>query len=233
MTWEELHTDRFHGVMFRFEAVRIMLTQRSEQAMQALDIALEWTEQAIAEGRQTIHTLRSSTVVANELAQAATAPGSEMRYEMTHEPPSQHSAQDSNQGYARFHVVVESPPRDLHPILRDEICAIAREAIRNAFRNSQARNIEADITYKGSLFPLRIRDDGEGIDPGMVAVRRPAPCGVPGMRERVRRIGGKLEVWTGTGAGTKIELGIPGSIAYRTSPVRAVCGLFRKETANS
>jgi hypothetical protein len=35
MAWEELHTDRFHGVMFRFEAVRIMLTQRSEQAMQS------------------------------------------------------------------------------------------------------------------------------------------------------------------------------------------------------
>jgi signal transduction histidine kinase len=52
---------------------------------------------------------------------------------------------------------------------------------------------------------------------------------VPGMRERARRIGGKLDVWTATGAGTEIELSIPASIAYRTSPGRTVLGLFRKK----
>ena len=118
----------------------------------------------------------------------------------------------------RFHVVVEGPPRDLHPILRDEIYAIAREAVRNAFRHAQARNIEAEITYSGSSFRLRIRDDGKGIDPGIVAEGRAGHYGLPGMRERAKRIGGKLDVWTETGAGTEIELSIPGSIAYGTSP---------------
>ena len=130
-------------------------------------------------------------------------------------------------------MVVEGPPRDLHPILRDEVYAIAREAVRNAFRHAQARNIEADITYNGSLFRLRIRDDGKGIDPRIVAEGRAGHYGVPGMRERAKRIGGKLDVWTGTGAGTEIELSIPGSIAYGTSPGRTVLGLFRKKAANS
>jgi hypothetical protein len=39
------------------------------------------------------------------------------------------------------------------------------------------------------------------------------PYRVSGMRERAGRFGGKLELWTGTGAGTEIELGIPGLIA--------------------
>src|SRR5260370_14226135 len=143
------------------------------------------------------------------------------------------ATEDSAHGPASFHVVVEGPPRHLHPILRDEIYAIAREAVRNAFRHAQARNIEADITYNGSSFRLRIRDDGNGIDPPIAAEERAGHYGVPGMRERARSIGGKLDVWTGTGAGTEVELSIPGSIAYGTSPGRTVLGLFRKRAANS
>jgi signal transduction histidine kinase len=163
-------------------------------------------------------------VVTNELAEAVTALGKEM----SHEPASQ----DSAQGSARFHVVVEGPPRGLHPTLRDEVYAIAREAVRNAFRHAQARNIGADITYNGSSFQLRIRDDGKGIDPGVAAEGRAGHYGVPGMRERARRIGGKLDVWTAIGAGTEIELSIPASIAYGTAPGRTVLGLFRKKAAN-
>jgi signal transduction histidine kinase len=161
----------------------------------------------------------------NELAQAVTALGNEMSREMA----SQDSAHDS----ARFHVVVEGPPRDLHPILRDDVYTIAREAVRNAFRHSQASNIEAELTYNGSSFQLRIRDDGKGIDPEIAAEGRAGHFGVQGMRERAKRIGGKLEVWTGTAAGTEIELSIPGSIAYGTSPGRGVLGLFRKKAAHS
>jgi signal transduction histidine kinase len=131
-------------------------------------------------------------------------------------------------GPPTFRVSIEGSPPALHPILRDDIYRIAREALRNAFRHAQAHNIEVDVRYSGSLFQLRIRDDGKGIDPRIVAEGRAGHYGVPGMRERAKRIGGKLDVWTGTGAGTEIELTIPGSIAYGTSPGRTVLGLFRK-----
>jgi signal transduction histidine kinase len=215
----ELHDtllQSFHGLMFRFQAARNIVLRRPDEAVQALDAALERTEQAIAEGRNAIQGLRSSTTVSNELAQAVTALGEEL-------------ASDS----ARFHVVVQGPPGDLHPILRDEIYAIAREAVRNAFRHAQARHIEVEITYNESSFQLRIRDDGKGMDAGIVAEGRAGHYGVPGMRERAKRIGGKLDVWTGTGTGTEIELSIPGSIAYGTFPGRTVLGLFRKKAANS
>ena len=220
----ELHDtllQSFQGVVFRFQAVRNMLPRRPEEAMQALDGALERTDQALAEGRDAIHGLRASTVVTDELAQSGRAMGEEL------------ASHDSTHNPARFHVAVEGPPRYLHPILRDEIYAIAREAVRNAFHHAQARNIEADITYSGSLLRLRIRDDGKGMDPGIVAEGRAGHYGVPGMRERAKRIGGKLDVWTGTGAGTEIELSIPGSIAYGTSPGRTVLGLFRKKAART
>jgi signal transduction histidine kinase len=156
----ELHDtllQSFHGLMFRYQAARNMLPRRPEEAMQTLDGALERTEQAIVEGRDAIHGLRASTVVTNELAQAVTALGVEMR--------PLDSSRESTSSFGRFHVVVEGQPRELHPILRDEVYSIAREAVRNAFRHAQAHDIEVEIAYNVSSFRLRIRDDGKGIDP--------------------------------------------------------------------
>ena len=70
---------------------------------------------------------------------------------------------------SNFCVEVEGTPRDLHPILRDEIYRIAGEAIRNAFRHAQARRIEVDIGYGERQFRLRVRDDGKGIDPKVLS----------------------------------------------------------------
>jgi nitrate/nitrite-specific signal transduction histidine kinase len=80
---------------------------------------------------------------------------------------------------------------------------------------------------------LRIRDDGKGIDPRIVAEGRAGHYGVSGMRERAKRIGGKLDVWSGNGAGTEVELSIPASMAYATSPGRTVFGLFRKKVVRT
>jgi len=66
----------------------------------------------------------------------------------------------------------------------------------------------------------------------MVAEGRTGHFGVPGMRERAKRIGGRVDVWTGEGAGAEIELSIPGSIAYGTSGGRGVLARFRKKAAH-
>jgi signal transduction histidine kinase len=186
------------------------------KAKEELEKALERGDQAITEGREAVHDIRSSTLVTSDLAQAVEALGEEMA--------SEGSASNS----AKFHMVVEGPQRDLRPTLRDEIYRIAREAVRNAFRHAQARQIEAEITYSDKLLRLRIRDDGRGMDAGIVKNGRAGHYGLPGMRERAERVGGKLDVWSGPAAGTEIELSIPGSIAYGTTGGRAGWWLFRK-----
>jgi signal transduction histidine kinase len=108
----------------------------------------------------------------------------------------------------------------MHPIIRDELYRIAREALRNAFIHARARHIEAELMYAERLFRLRIQDDGKGIEPAILAEGRPGHYGLPGMRERGRQIGAEVTIWSGTGTGTDIELSIPGSIAYRTWPRR-------------
>ena len=132
-------------------------------------------------------------------------------------------------GMTTFRVLVEGTPRSLDPILRDEIYRIVREALRNAFHYAQARRIETEITYGDPLFRLRVRDDGNGIDPEVLGQgSRAGHWGLPGMHERAKRIGGELNVWSRPGAGTEVELTIPGSIAYGGSPDRAGFRLTRK-----
>jgi len=60
-----------------------------------------------------------------------------------------------------------------------------------------------------------VRDDGIGVDPEVLSREgRAGHWGLRGMRERAKRIGGHLEVWSEHGAGTEVELTVPASVAY-------------------
>jgi signal transduction histidine kinase len=115
----------------------------------------------------------------------------------------------------------EGTSRNLHPILRDDVYRIAAEAVRNAFRHAQAHLIQVDVQYDERQLRLRIRDDGKGIDPKVLDERAlSGHWGLPGMRERAELIGGHLDVRSRIGSGTEIDLSIPASMAYATSPGR-------------
>ena len=67
-----------------------------------------------------------------------------------------------------------------------------------------------------------MRDDGKGIDPAVLANQGlEGHYGLRGMPERAALIGGKLAVWSEVGAGTEVELRLPASIVYATSPRRS------------
>jgi signal transduction histidine kinase len=89
--------------------------------------------------------------------------------------------------------------------------------LRNAFKHAQARRIEVEIRYDEQQLRLRVRDDGKGIDPGLLSEEgRPGHYGLRGIRERAKIAGGKLAVWSKRDSGTELELSIPASRAYET-----------------
>ncbi len=206
----------FQGLMLHFQAVNEMLPPGS--AKESLEKALLRADQAIVEGRDAIQSLRSSTTITNELAQAMTALGEELT-----------GPSDGQSASPSFNVAIEGTPRELHPILRDDIYRIAREALRNAFQHAQAERIEVEITYSDRLLRLRIRDDGKGIDSKLLDAGRDGHWGLTGMRERAQEIGARLEMWSEAGAGTEVELRIPGQVAYGGSPGGGRFRLFRNK----
>ena len=207
----ELHDtllQSFHGLLMKFQTVLHLLPERPAEAKEKLASTIEKAEEAIIEGRDAVQGLRDSTIERNDLARAISTLGEELASDST------------NHSSAKFHVAVEGVPRDLHPILRDEVYRIAAEALRNAFRHAQAQQIEVEIYYQTQQFRLRVRDNGRGFDPATMHEGREGHYGLPGMRERAKVAGGKLTVWSEIAAGTEVELQIPASTAYAKTPRR-------------
>jgi len=201
----------FQGVLLRFQSVGKLLPEGS--AKEQLEKTLERADQAIAEGRSAVYDLRSYAAAANDLAKAVNSLGNEL----------------SGEGAAAFHLVMEGSPRDLQPIVRDELYRISREALRNAFGHAHARNIEARISYGEREFRLRIRDDGDGIPAEILERGRPGHYGLSGIRERAQQVGAELTISNGSGAGTEVDCRLAGSIAYCNSRRRSHFRLFQKK----
>jgi signal transduction histidine kinase len=219
----ELHDtllQSFQGLMLRFQSVRDLLPANPARAVEALDKALNRADQAIVEGRDAIQDLRSSTTAVPELAQAMAA-----------------WAEDFAQGPngegspATFRVSMVGTPRDLHPLLRDDVLRIACEALRNAYYHAQASHIEAEVTYGARDVRVRIRDDGKGIDPQHLHAGKSRHWGLTTMRERAEQIGADLSLWSEVGAGTEVDLRIPRSVAYGHSRRRGSWGRRRTQSA--
>src|SRR5262249_52379560 len=120
----------------------------------------------------------------------------------------------TSQSGVDYRVTVEGPSRPLQPVIRDEIYHIGHEALVNAFRYSRASTIEVELEYGPRQLRMLVRDDGQGIDQQVLRSGREGHWGIPGMRERAEEIGAKLKLWSREGAGTEVELSIPGQIAY-------------------
>ena len=208
----ELHDtllQSFHGLLLRFQTASYLLPDRPAEAKEKLDGAIEHAAKAITEGRDAVQGLRHRP--------------SKVTISRSRSGPSASELATLASGLRpALHVAVEGETRELHPILRDEIYKIAAEALRNAFRHAHAGRVEVEIRYDTEQFRLRVRDDGKGIDPKVLASQgREGHYGLRGMPERAALIGGKLAVWSEVGAGTEVELRLPARIAYATSRRRS------------
>lgn len=209
----ELHDtllQSFHGLLYKFQAARNLLSNRPEEAVQLLDGAIVRAEEALVEGRDAIHDLRSDSPARNDIARLILAMGEDLA-----------SLRSTETEAPAFRVIVEGENRPLSPAVYDELGRIAHELLRNAFQHAEAREIEAEVRYEDRMLRLCIRDDGRGIDPAVLQQgSRAGHWGLPGVRERAKQIGAKLELSSHKGAGTEVELKVPAQAAYVRLPDR-------------
>ena len=203
----ELHDtllQSFQGVLLKFHAVTYVRDLPAE-AKKALTTAIDQARQAITEGRDAVEGLRSSIRLSNNLAAELSVLGDEL-------------AQQADGVSPAFRVLVQGAQKDLVPLVRDDVFRIAGEALRNAFLHAKATRIEVEIHYDRRQFLLRIRDDGKGIGPEVLAAGgRDGHYGLRGMHERAKLLGGELAVWSELDSGTETELALPAAVAYAHS----------------
>ena len=83
---------------------------------------------------------------------------------------------------------------------------IAEEALANARQHANARRVRLALELAPAAATLRIADDGQGFAPDHLAGDR---FGLVGLRERARLLGGRLDVESKPGQGTRIAAVIP------------------------
>ena len=200
---QELHDTLLQGLISASMQLHVAAEQipGDSAAKPKLGRVLELMRRVIEEGRNAVGGLRAHQNGSLDLGEAFSL----VRQEF------------AGQAEAEFHVIVEGRPRPLHPLIRNEVYNIGREALTNAFRHSRASNIEVELEYAASHLRVLIRDNGVGVDPDILRRGRDGHWGLSGMKERTRRIGGKLRLLSNRRAGTEVELSVPGPIAFESS----------------
>ena len=86
--------------------------------------------------------------------------------------------------------------------LEQTLYRVAQESLANVARHSAARTVTLHLLYEDSRVCLEIADDGGGFDPESPAN---SGFGLESMRQRLREVGGSLEVNSEDGEGTRVR----------------------------
>jgi signal transduction histidine kinase len=90
------------------------------------------------------------------------------------------------------------------PELRRNVFCVFKEAVNNAARHSECRQVSLRLAVEGNVLEAEIRDDGLGL-----RNRRTGGHGLESMRKRGVALGGEIEVTEADGGGTVVRLRAP------------------------
>ncbi|MFD6895826.1 histidine kinase [Rhodococcus sp. NPDC060086] len=103
-----------------------------------------------------------------------------------------------------FTVTGDAEP--LHDDIAVTLLRITQEALANVAKHASAHRVGVTVSYMGDEVSVDIRDDGLGFDPAAVSADG---FGMKGMRSRVARVAGVMDVESEIGAGTAVSVRVP------------------------
>ncbi|NLY56876.1 MAG: sensor histidine kinase [Firmicutes bacterium] len=112
------------------------------------------------------------------------------------------------------------------PKITEQIVGVAREALNNAFRHSEASEVIIEAQKGKHGLWLQVSDNGKGF-------KQPSPLmakftlghqGISNMRDRAKLLGGELEVRSTLGKGTKVSLYLPNQGLNQVCGGGVTCG---------
>jgi signal transduction histidine kinase len=199
------------GLVLRLYAA-VERMQADDPRRQDLERTIQSADRVILEARERVRFLRA-TDIRSDLPAALRAAGEELA--------DGHSS--------KFRMIVEGAPRPLHAIVGEELTWIGREALGNAFIHAEARQIVVGISYHRREFRLQLSDDGRGLPEDVATTgARPGHFGLLGIRERVRRIRGRLTLHSKPGSGTMLTVVVPATVAYENKCQRWSWGRIQR-----
>ena len=192
----ELHdsvTQTLFSLTLATESAAALAGDADPKLVDQLDQVRGLAEAGLAEMRGLVETLRPVDVDADGLAGAL-----RKRIELLRRVHD-----------VRLSLRTRGPVRLQDRTVEREVLRIAGEALANALRHASARSVEVSLDT-GDPVRLIVADDGSGFDLP-ATLRDSHRLGLTSMRERAEALGGTLEIVTSPGAGTRVELEVPGA----------------------
>lgn len=103
----------------------------------------------------------------------------------------------------------------IRPQVTAQLIAIVQEALSNVLQHSRASQVLVSVRYlpEARSWCLQVSDNGRGLHASQAAGRQTVGAGLPGMQERVGKVGGLLRVAPAAGGGTCVWVVVPGTSA--------------------
>lgn len=105
-------------------------------------------------------------------------------------------------------LTVAGTPRPLPGEVEDTLFKVGQEALTNARKHSRGSAIIVALRYEPAGVTLVVQDNGVGIK-NSTDIEKPGRFGIKGMRERLARLGGRLELMEGDEGGLLVRASIP------------------------
>jgi signal transduction histidine kinase len=194
----ELHdsvTQTIFSMTLTAEAARILLERDPSKVGTQIDRLLELAQSALAEMRSLISHLRPKTVAEEGLIPALR----------------RHVDERGNQDGLTVALNLEGYTEDdtrLPPETEEALFRIVQEALNNVLKHARTDRAEIRLHMSDELVSLLIEDSGVGFDPAHVSLGT-SHLGLTSMRERVKALGGRLEIESQPRAGTHIKVEVP------------------------
>jgi two-component system, NarL family, sensor histidine kinase YdfH len=180
------------GLLLQLEVANAHLKQQHvERGLAIVQQAITRARATLSETRCAIDHLRGNAIQPADLPAAI------------QEEIDQFTTSTSVACRADLEALVHTPASCCEAVLR-----VLKEALSNVAHHAQAQHIWIRTTYSNTTFELEIRDDGIGFDPHLVTMQA-GHYGLLGLHERVRLLGGRLELTSARGKGTTLLLCLP------------------------
>jgi signal transduction histidine kinase/DNA-binding NarL/FixJ family response regulator len=194
----EIHDTLAQSLMtltFQLRAARGLLGREPERVEAELAEAEATARAALDEARRSVWNLGPAALESGSLVEAL------------------QGETDPRRAGLPCRLVVSGTTRPLTADVQLALLRMAQESIANARKHANATRVELRLEFGDGAVTLSVSDDGRGFDPALLAAG-PTPSGgfgLSGMRERVSRLGGSLEIVSdpATATGTTIAARIP------------------------
>ena len=183
----ELHdsvSQALYGIALGARTARTLLDRDPPAAVEPVEYVLSLAETGLAEMRALIFELRPESLETEGLNGAIRK---------------QVDAARARHGIKVDFLPCDEP--DLPLAVKEAVYRIAQEALTNVVKHSEATQVRVTLSSTGDELKLEVDDDGKGFD---TAGDFPGHLGLKSMRERAQNSGGRLEISSRPGAGTRI-----------------------------